>query len=115
MQKTMLHALSFVLAGLIMGLGGTFLGEAADPAVLKPRVPANQIEEARTWANPFHQLLKILKRANTFFMAKLFASPAMVETGKASGIFQGYVANYHETLRTKPGKPPERMGSCFGS
>ena len=26
---------------------------AADPQVLKPRVPPNQIEEARSWENPF--------------------------------------------------------------
>jgi hypothetical protein len=39
----------------------------------------------------------------------------MGETVKVSGIFLGYVANYLETLRTKPGRPPEQMVSSFGS
>ena len=27
--------------------------EAADPEVLKPRVPTDQIEEAKSWVNPY--------------------------------------------------------------
>jgi hypothetical protein len=57
----------------------------------------------------------MLKRANTFFRAKLFASPAMVETEKALEIFQDFVVNCHEISLTKPGRLPERMGSCIGS
>jgi hypothetical protein len=57
----------------------------------------------------------MLKRANTFLRAKLFASLVMGETEKALEIFQDFVANYHEISRTKPGRLPERMGSCFGS
>ena len=61
---------SHVLALFLMG-GSVAL--AGDPAVLKPRVPPDRIEEAKTWQNPFPLLPNVLNEAKNFFMAKGFA------------------------------------------
>lgn len=50
MMGSKMRSLGFFL--LCMGLW-PLVSEAADPEVLKPRVPPAQIEEARSWKNPF--------------------------------------------------------------
>lgn len=89
MQKIILHALRFVLAGLIMGLGGTFLGEAADPMVLKPRVPADQIEEVRTWNNPYPPTPENIEKGKQIFHGKAFCVTCHGRDGKGLGNIPG--------------------------
>lgn len=60
------------LAGLVTGfmLPGPTL--AADPEVLKPRVPADQIDEARSWVNPFPASQENIEKGKAIFHGKGF-------------------------------------------
>jgi len=113
MQKTMLHALSFVLAGLIMGLGGTFLGEAADPAVLKPRVPANQIEEARTWANPYPSTPENIEKGKHIFHGKAFCVTCHGRDGKGLGNIPGLRGKLPRNFTDKTWQATRTDGELF--
>ena len=53
MQRVGYCAVWFFAGSLALGMMGPGLSRAADPEVLKPRVPTDQIEEAKTWKNPF--------------------------------------------------------------
>jgi hypothetical protein len=46
------QVLRVVFGIMMIALGKPSFGWAADPEVLKPRVPDDQIEEAKTWKNP---------------------------------------------------------------
>jgi len=68
---------SIVKAGSLAGLVGALLalaGEslAADPEVLKPRVPADQMEEARSWKNPFDATPENIEKGKAIFFGKGF-------------------------------------------
>lgn len=70
-----------------------FVGEAlvfgADPVVLKPRVPPDQIEEARTWANPFSVTPERLEKGRSLFHGKGFCVTCHGRDGKGLGKIPG--------------------------
>ncbi|MBH0209854.1 MAG: cytochrome c, partial [Nitrospira sp.] len=45
---------------------------AADEAVLRPRLPIGQIEEARTWANPLPATEDTIEKGKKLFHGKAF-------------------------------------------
>jgi mono/diheme cytochrome c family protein len=57
-------------------------GEAADPEVLEPRVPAEQIEEARTWINPFPSTHENIAKGKAIFHGKAFCVTCHGKDGK---------------------------------
>jgi mono/diheme cytochrome c family protein len=60
---------------------------AADEAVLKPRVPADQIEEARTWTNPFQATEANIEKGGLLFHGKAFCVTCHGRDGKGlSGV-----------------------------
>ena len=69
------------------------LGEAlvfgGDPAALKPRVPPDQIEEARTLANPFSVTPERLKKGKKLFHGKGFCVTCHGRDGKGLGNIPG--------------------------
>ena len=113
MQKTILHALRFVLAGLIMGLGGTFLSEAADPAVLKPRVPANLIEEARTWTNPYPSNPENIEKGKHIFKGKAFCVTCHGPEGKGLGNIPGLRGKLPRNFTDKAWQAVRTDGELF--
>ena len=42
--------------------------EAADPEVLKPRVPTDQIEEAKSWVNPYPATPENIEKGKALFL-----------------------------------------------
>ena len=42
------------------------ISEATDPQVLKLRVPADQIDEVRTWVNPFSSNISLISVSDFF-------------------------------------------------
>jgi len=113
MQKIILHALRFVLAGLIMGLGGTFLGEAADPAVLIPRVPAKQIEEARTWTNPYPSTPENIEKGKQVFHGKAFCVTCHGPDGKGLGNIPGLRGKLPRNFTDKTWQAARTDGELF--
>jgi len=62
---------------------------AADQSVLKPRVPANQIEEARTWSNPFPSTQENIEKGKKIFHSKAFCVTCHGRDGKGLGNIPG--------------------------
>ena len=61
----------------------------ADPAVLEPRVPFDQIEEARTWRNPLPVTPERLERGKAIFHGKGFCVTCHGRDGKGLGNIPG--------------------------
>ena len=62
---------------------------AADQSVLKPRVPANQIEEARTLANPYPSTPENVEKGKHVFEGKAFCVTCHGRDGKGLGNIPG--------------------------
>ena len=54
----------------------------ADEAVLKPRVPIDQIEEARIWTNPFPATEENIEKGKRLFHGKAFCVTCHGKDGK---------------------------------
>ena len=80
--KLVTQLAAFVLAGEALVLG-------ADPATLKPRVPPGQIEEARTWANPFSATPERLAKGKKLFHGKGFCVTCHGRDGTGLGDIPG--------------------------
>ena len=63
--------------------------EAADPEVLKPRVPSAQMEEARSWKNPFPATSDNIQKGKTIFHGKSYCMTCHGKDGKGMGTSQG--------------------------
>lgn len=57
----------------------------ADEAVLRPRVPIDQIEEARTWANPLPATEDTIEKGKKLFHGKAFCVTCHGKDGKGFG------------------------------
>ena len=62
---------------------------SADEEVLKPRVPPDQIEEARSWVNPFPLTPENLERGRAIFHGKAFCVTCHGRDGKGLGDIPG--------------------------
>jgi mono/diheme cytochrome c family protein len=62
---------------------------AADQSVLKPRVPANLIAEARTWTNPFPSNPENIEIGKNIFHSKAFCVTCHGRDGKGLGNIPG--------------------------
>lgn len=57
----------------------------ADEAVLRSRVPADQIEEARSWKNPLPATGETIEKGKTLFHGKAFCVTCHGKDGKGFG------------------------------
>jgi len=57
----------------------------ADEAILKPRVPVDQLEEARTWTNPLPATAAMLEKGKQLFQGKAFCVTCHGKDGKGLG------------------------------
>ena len=48
------------------------IGEGSDLQILKPRVPADQIDEVRTWTNPFTSTPQNIEKGKALFESKAY-------------------------------------------
>jgi mono/diheme cytochrome c family protein len=55
---------------------------AANPEVLNPRVPSDQIEEARKWQNPFPSTKENIEKGKALFHGKAFCVTCHGKDGK---------------------------------
>jgi mono/diheme cytochrome c family protein len=63
----------------------------ADEAVLRPRVPIDKIEEARTWTNPFEATPENIEKGKAIFHGKAFCVTCHGKDGKGFGDIPGLV------------------------
>ena len=57
----------------------------ADDAVLRPRVPIDKIEEAKTWTNPFEATPENIEKGKAIFHGKAFCVTCHGKDGKGLG------------------------------
>jgi mono/diheme cytochrome c family protein len=57
----------------------------ADATVLRPRVPADQIEDVKTWTNPFPATKEVIEKGKQLFHGKAFCVTCHGKDGKGLG------------------------------
>jgi mono/diheme cytochrome c family protein len=65
--------------------------EASDPEILNPRVPSDQIEEARAWVNPFPSTKENIEKGKTLFHNKAFCVTCHGKDGRGYSDIPGLV------------------------
>jgi len=73
----------------------------ADQAVLKPRVPIDKIEEARTWTNPFESTPENIEKGKAIFHGKAFCVTCHGKDGKGFGDIPGLVGKLPRNFTDK--------------
>lgn len=76
-------------------------GQAADPEVLKPRVPLAQMEEARSWKNPFPSTPENIKKGEVLFHGKAFCVTCHAKDGTGLGNIPGLVGKLPRNFTDK--------------
>jgi mono/diheme cytochrome c family protein len=86
--QKLVHVSGRLLGWALMVMGqGALSAVAADDAVLRPRVPVDQIEEARTWTNPFQPTEGNIETGRSLFHGKAFCVTCHGRDGKGlSGV-----------------------------
>src|SRR3569832_352462 len=74
---------------------------AADETVLRPRVPSDQIEEARSWSNPFEATAENIEKGRTLFHGKAFCVTCHGRDGKGFGDIPGLVGKLPRNFTDK--------------
>ncbi len=76
--------------GLVLSMMSySLVAVAADPAVLTPRVPADQMKEVRTWTNPFPSTSENIEKGRKIFHGKAFCVTCHGRDGKGLGNIPG--------------------------
>jgi len=86
---------------------------AADQSVLKPRVPANQIEEARTWTNPFPTTPENIEKGQKIFHSKAFCVTCHGRDGKGLGNIPGLRGKLPRDFTDKTWQAARTDGELF--
>lgn len=73
-----------VFAAAAMG-SGTVSVFGANEAVLKPRVPIDQLQEVRTWKNPLPATEETIEKGKKLFQGKAFCLTCHGKDGKGLG------------------------------
>jgi len=86
---------------------------AADQSVLKSRVPANQIEEARTWANPYPSTPENVEKGKHIFEGKAFCVTCHGRDGKGLGNIPGLRGKLPRNFTDKTWQAARTDGELF--
>ncbi len=101
---------SAVLVVFLMG-GSVVLG--ADSMVLKPRVPPDQIEEAKTWQNPFPSTSETIEKGKKIFQGKAFCVTCHGKDGKGLGDIPGLRGTLPRNFTDKVWQAARTDGELF--
>lgn len=83
--RVALQSLTFTVFAIVMLSSWAVSVFGADEAVLRPRVPVDQIEKARTWANPLPATEETIEKGKTLFYGKAFCVTCHGQDGKGFG------------------------------
>jgi len=89
------------VAGVFLHCFWPFGSEAGNPQVLKPRVPPDQITEARSWHNPYHATLENIEEGKKIFHGKAFCVTCHGRDGKGLGKIPGLVGKLPRNFTDK--------------
>jgi mono/diheme cytochrome c family protein len=90
-----------------------FASEAADPKVLKKRVPPDQIVEARSWENPFPASPENIGKGKKIFHGKAFCVTCHGRDGKGLGKIPGLVGKLPRNFTDKAWQATRTDGELF--
>ena len=105
MKRWIFYALCFTLWS--MG------GEAANREILKPRVPPDQIEEARTWTNPFPSTKENIEKGKTLFHGKAFCVTCHGKDGRGYSDIPGLVGKLPRNFTDKGWQAARKDGELL--
>lgn len=86
---------------------------AADEAVLRPRVPGDQIEEARTWTNPFPATQENIEKGRSLFHGKAFCVTCHGRDGRGLGEIEGLRGKLPRNFTDKRWQAARTDGELF--
>ena len=104
------HIVYGTLFMCIMSIGVSF---AADPAVLMPRVPPDQIEEARTWTNPLPATSENIEKGKKIFHGKAFCVTCHGKDGTGMGNIPGLRGKLPRNFTDKAWQATRTDGELF--
>ena len=76
-------------------------GETADSEVLNPRAPPDQIEEARSWVNPFPSTKENIEKGKALFNGKAFCMTCHGKDGRGYSDIPGLVGKLPRNFTDK--------------
>lgn len=102
MMRQFLHYLVVPGMCIMVALGqGPAVASATEAAVLKPRVPADKIDEAKTWTNPFEPTPENIETGRALFHGKAFCVTCHGKEGKGLGDIPGLVGKLPRNFTDK--------------
>ncbi len=110
------HQLTFkmIIFGLILwGVCDFADTHAADQSVLKARVAADQIEEARTWTNPYPPTSENIEKGKQIFKGKAFCVTCHGPEGKGLGNIPGLRGKLPRNFTDKAWQAARTDGELF--
>ena len=105
--------MKMIFCGLVLLGVNISTAFAADQSVLQPRVPANQIEEARTWANPYPSTPETIEKGKHIFHGKAFCVTCHGRDGKGLGNIPGLVGKLPRNFTGKAWLAARSDGEIF--
>ena len=97
----------------LLGMWDIVPAFAADQSVLQPRVPATQIEEARTWVNPFPATPENIEKGQKIFHSKAFCVTCHGRDGKGLGNIPGLRGKLPRNFTDKTWQAARTDGELF--
>jgi mono/diheme cytochrome c family protein len=97
---------------IIMVLSAQY-GYATDSEVLRPRVPADQIEEARTWTNPFPATDDNIEKGKALFHGKAFCLTCHGRDGRGLADVEGLRGKLPRNFTDKVWQATRMDGELF--
>jgi mono/diheme cytochrome c family protein len=88
-------------------------GHAADAEVLRPRVPADQIEAARSWTNPFPSTPENIDQGRALFHGKAFCVTCHGRDGRGLADVQGLRGKLPRNFTDKVWQAARMDGEIF--
>jgi mono/diheme cytochrome c family protein len=85
----------------------------ADEAVLRPRVPADQIEEAKTWRNPLPSTDDNVAKGKALFHGKAFCATCHGRDGKGMAEIEGLRGKLPRNFTDKTWQAVRTDGELF--
>lgn len=85
----------------------------ADSEVLKPRVPPDQIAEAKTWANPLPATAENIEQGKTIFHGKAFCATCHGRDGKGLADVEGLRGKLPRNFTDKVWQAARTDGELF--
>jgi hypothetical protein len=98
---------------IAVGIAGWELGHAADQDVLQPRVPPGQIEQARTWMNPFAPTPENIEKGRRIFHGKAFCVTCHGPDGTGLGNIPGLRGKLPRNFTDKVWQAARTDGELF--